>query len=466
MKFSTTDKTLYLWLTKKLYEDLKVSISKREHEGITPKLKLAPAAYLINLVVYGINTKKDKYEDNFFPICSAANKNIMNFSKYMDFLEKEGFLIKSEKNYSTATKKCKKYRLASPYHKHIVQLSKVKGDIRFVNKRLEFQQKRELVATNKTQHLTKWLRPEKFRIEYREAIDFVRNEYVHDLDKRNKRILCIESIDKGSWTFSREGKDNRLHSVLTNLPKDIRQFVKYENSPLASLDLKNSQPYILSALLTHMVTKKGTLLNNYLQEKDIVPNMFDSFDYPLFSNDLERFSSSVISGEFYEDFGHVLWEEGVLLKDCCSTFGYSLSSKNGSKMQWFKGQRNATKDIVMRILFSSMYYNAKFVNVFKETYPTVYRLMNCVKAIKEKESNFLPILLQNIEANCILDHCTSKIDKDFPDIPLFTIHDSIVTTSENLQIIEDELENYLTGYFHLPPKLSVEYWFNHLDRTA
>lgn len=40
----------------------------------------------------------------------------------------------------------------------------------------------------------------------------------------------------------------------------------------------------------------------------------------------------------------------------------------------------------------------------------------------------LPILLQHLEADCVLDYTCKKIAKKYPDMPLFTIHDSIITT--------------------------------------
>jgi hypothetical protein len=77
---------------------------------------------------------------------------------------------------------------------------------------------------------------------------------------------------------------------------------------------------------------------------------------------------------------------------------------------------------------------------------------------KPQEKNFLPVLLQNIEADCILDYSTKLISKQNPEIPLFTIHDSIVTTSDNIEIVEKQFRKYLRKYFGIIPELKREPW--------
>lgn len=83
---------------------------------------------------------------------------------------------------------------------------------------------------------------------------------------------------------------------------------------------------------------------------------------------------------------------------------------------------------------------------FREHFPEVYELFRLIKSI---ESNLLPILLQRIESYLILDVVCREIGITYPKIPLFTIHDSIISPQGNEALIEEimarEIENW-TGY--------------------
>ena len=89
-------------------------------------------------------------------------------------------------------------------------------------------------------------------------------------------------------------------------------------------------------------------------------------------------------------------------------------------------------------------------------YPSVSRIIEAIKSSSEK--NYLSRLLQRIEADCVLDFCTRKIAKHHPETPLLTIHDSIVSTCENIYDLEGEFEDNLKQYFGLTPNLKVEHW--------
>lgn len=112
--------------------------------------------------------------------------------------------------------------------------------------------------------------------------------------------------------------------------------------------------------------------------------------------------------------------------------------------------RAKVKKEVLRIFFSDpnvhslLFY--KPAQTFKELFPTVYELF---KLIQQSGKNYLPIILQRIESYLMLDVVCKSISKLHPEIPLFTIHDNIITTKGNEDIVEDillkEIENWL-GY--------------------
>lgn len=466
MRYIKDNKTINVWLPNKLFTELKCKIEERNKIVVSPKLQLAQASYLLNLVIYLPIKYKDKYEDEWIPICSQAHKNFKHFSKYINFLVENGLLIKNEKNYSTVTKECKKFALPFKYRNQLISHTVVKGHAKFIEARKEIGVERMRKADENTSHLTKWLKPEYFEFNYEEAKEYVNSKYGKEqLAKHNSRILILDIIQKQDWGYSREGKDNRLHSVITSLPKDLRPFLSFKGNSLISLDINNSQPFVFCAMLNTLNTKphlfyeggRERMIDRILATTNM-PNMFDLNDQVPFNKGLQRFVDEVVSGMFYEKYGGVLYQEDILLVNNSGRYFFMeyQSKKNSLICRKYNTLREAAKHITMKTLFCSKLYKQAIITVFKKYYPEVYKVMQAFK--RPNDRAYFPILLQNIEADCILDYCTHNIAERFPEIPLITIHDSIITTENNIEIVEREFRKHLHNYFGLMPKLQREYW--------
>ncbi|RCR67503.1 hypothetical protein [Larkinella punicea] len=66
--------------------------------------------------------------------------------------------------------------------------------------------------------------------------------------------------------------------------------------------------------------------------------------------------------------------------------------------------------------------------IFRDLFPNVMRLF---ELIKSQQHRTLALLLQNIESEIFLNRIARRIAQERPDLPIFTIHDSIVTTVGN-----------------------------------
>ena len=106
-----------------------------------------------------------------------------------------------------------------------------------------------------------------------------------------------------------------------------------------------------------------------------------------------------------------------------SQFGYQMGIKNP------KGSHSKAK--------------AVFAD-FEHLFPTEASVMNLMK--KRKYNDF-PIILQKLEAQMLLHRVAKRVYDVNPDIPLFTIHDSILTTKQHAStlkcILEDEYQKLL-----------------------
>jgi len=381
-------------------------------------------------------------------------------------------MVEHWKDYSTISNKCKRYKLGSNYGSQLIKYTVISDNSAFIKKRNSFKIDRMMVANKKCNHLTKWLNPELLTIDSDKAINYIRKEYVGkgNIHRKNKRIFSIKSIENKYWTYSREGLDDRLHTVLTSLPKDLRQYVKYNGESLISLDIKNSQPFILASILNQLINPNINKINGYIEGKDNNKYSFimcDLFRNTLIKSELELFINQVLDGTFYESYGDILYNEAIISEDinnkCYLTNIIKIPNKP-LRIKKFDNRREAAKHVIMQTLFSSEKYHANIITVFEKHYKEVYRVTQFIK--KDKEKNFFPILLQNTEANSILDYCTKIISNKYPDMPLFTIHDSIITTSICPVNLEEEFTKLLCFYFGICPKLGTEHWVGDLSRAS
>ena len=100
-------------------------------------------------------------------------------------------------------------------------------------------------------------------------------------------------------------------------------------------------------------------------------------------------------------------------------------------------------------------FESQSTELFRTLFSTIFDLFSRIKA---REHNTLAILLQNIESQAILHLICARIAKEKPTLPIFTIHDSIVTTAGNEQIVHDIMRQELKDITGLVPTLKIEHW--------
>jgi hypothetical protein len=133
--------------------------------------------------------------------------------------------------------------------------------------------------------------------------------------------------------------------------------------------------------------------------------------------------------------------------------------------------RNSTKTLMFYMLFSSNQgqHDNPTINQMKqcfeyELYPQVAELFRIIKRRhrgidQPKQHNRLSVLLQAIESHIILHRCCRRIwEEANHQVPIFTIHDSIVTTSECEEYVREVMMQEITACIGVPPTLDPEVW--------
>lgn len=275
-----------------------------------------------------------------------------------------------------------------------------------------------------------------------------RNDYCRKYPRTQNRAILqnIMSIQINDYKAKIDTSVHRQHSVLTNMQKDYRNFITYNGQELASIDISNSQPYLMCLLFNPEFWKENSTINININNlpsniKAIInPSlliMIGNYVNGLDEEKLATYKEKASSGLMYE-----------YIRDRANEhFGTSLV-------------RDDIKTMLFMVFFSKNGYlnqkGAELKRLFKELFPEIYELIVLIKS--ENHAAFA-ILLQKIESEIILHRCCKRIwEEGNQQIPIFTIHDSIVTTKENVKFVKKIMQEELTQCIGIPPTFSAEEW--------
>ncbi|HIP33909.1 MAG TPA: hypothetical protein EYG89_04135 [Bacteroidia bacterium] len=95
--------------------------------------------------------------------------------------------------------------------------------------------------------------------------------------------------------------------------------------------------------------------------------------------------------------------------------------------------------------------------IFRNTYPSIHKIIKCLYDNGVKFSE----LLTFIEAYILLDVVAKEISIKHPNMPLGSIHDSLVTTFEYEDLLKEEMINLIEEATTLKVKVDFEHWGQH-----
>ncbi|MFT5250670.1 MAG: hypothetical protein ACI93P_002412 [bacterium] len=415
----------------------------------------------ITYLITDIPTRNKDKDYIFVPLYSSLLKTkVHNYNKYLDYLVVNGVLVKDGQY--IVGKKSKAFAFTQTYKTKVKEVvitypTLIKSISCFKN--IKTSRKTNFICQDISElnYLTKWYNP-KFTIDLDSAVNWIENQLEIDLanptvhnsiQKFNYRFIPISKIDRREFNIVIDKTAGRLHSPLTQIKGELRQFLKYNGEELYSIDIVNSQPYLITALLNeekfiknkifktiqnyNPKTRKGTILNTE------IPYYVSKIGNPKYRpENVNQFIKSVSSGKFYEEFGILLKSEGLL---------------SGSGKELRKNAKIAT----FSSIFSpnnSISYNESLQS-FKKVFPDVYNLLSLIKFGKGNHRT-LSCTLQNFEANLILHRACKIISRINSNIPIFTLHDSIITTKEHIMLVKKVMKHVLTKAIGLPPVLKIE----------
>ena len=377
-----------------------------------------------------------------------------NYREYADYLVDRG-IITIDESY-VAGEYCMNYSISPSYITKPDWYTVTQYPIKKAIRRNEMRRK----SKKSYPHLEKWF--DGLRMDTENAEKFI--ELYYSVKKEHPELRDYNAIEEayknpdcqeihavnnvanykmGNYLFKVDKSGRRMHTQLTATNKLLRNFLTYNDQPLVSIDLKNSQPFLLMAVLDkdRWVKKSKKYFSFYINNNKITNNilitMWTKYDETQYSKEFTAYKNLAASGDLYEFFMRRIH----LTEDIKNTLSL----------------RDYVKTKIMHSFFSPNRTNCGEVKrILGSEFPFVTKLM---VDIKRRDYVQFSLLLQRIESYLILDIICKRISKERPDLPIFTIHDSIVTTDGNQDyissIIKDEMMMHIGG----EPKLSIE----HLD---
>ncbi len=120
------------------------------------------------------------------------------------------------------------------------------------------------------------------------------------------------------------------------------------------------------------------------------------------------------------------------------------------------------KKLTLQILYTPLKRPNAEYKIFRYNFPKLTEVLELLKSLKEGDDNsykVFPKILQHLEADCLIDYVSYNLSKKYPEMPLWTIHDSICTTEDWFDCMEEEIyllfEEYTGGMI---PQLMPECW--------
>jgi gas vesicle protein len=291
-----------------------------------------------------------------------------------------------------------------------------------------------------------------------------------DKDEMTKRVndnikemeSKISAIQKKKFRPSVSKSNHRLNSVITNLNRELRYYLKINGNRLVEVDLKSSQPYVLGSILTDRFFSGDTIIDYSLIK--IYPQLYKQLNYIVSKSSTDI--TSLIGNSIYNN------KEGLPkyfmsgdLDNCPEIQSYrNLPFKEGFyshlNMTFFNGDfgTQKVKEDIMLVLNLKELEKRKHIELiqqFKIHFPNINSFIESVNNLNVFKSA-VAILLQRSESYLFLLVGCKAVNEQLPNVPFLTIHDSILIEEQYSELVTPILKDRLNSFTRIEPGVSVK----------
>jgi hypothetical protein len=293
-------------------------------------------------------------------------------------------------------------------------------------------------------------------------------------DKHRRRSAAILRINTGDHRMIVDNRSGRIYSAFTSLPKVIRPYLTCGGQPLVEIDVLNSQALILGVLAALCWNRRlhvneviaagregdppteGELresgfaydgedredpLSPYVgANPTVVRGIHGSFTNQPgpFTRHIPRWSPVPIQrGRLPEDLLEFikLCEDGKVLYELAHIWGMPFSSP-----ERYLKYRRKVKKLQFRLYYGPKPLTRGRSEVFAERFPTIARFL---ARLKTSDHRVVSRVLTRLESELIVDSVCGCL---VPDVPLITIHDSLITVPEHEPTVRQSIYDAYARY--------------------
>jgi len=248
---------------------------------------------------------------------------------------------------------------------------------------------------------------------------------VFNEDSYNHYLNALLNVENGDIGFAVCKVTNRIYSHVTNLPSFLRPFIMFQEYNLVYLDISSSQPFFLYKLLNDYLKNVKSLEAGREREKE--GKEYNEFTF--LKEELKIYGEKLQEGKLYSFLESEIKKKGI---------EYTGELK---------------KELFRNWLYCKPTTNSKTKEVIKEIFPYI---TNVIDHLKKDNYKDLPINLTKMESRAVINHICKRICQEVHDPFVITIHDGIITTSEQVDEIYNIMLEELTAFVGIKPHIKVE----------
>ncbi|MBF9239523.1 hypothetical protein I2I05_19170 [Hymenobacter sp. BT683] len=437
------------------------------------------AYYILNALVryrYDGRALRELEKTGYLPLNADLLKaNCDNrYKRVLEVLCREGVVEAESQTYGPG--RSRRYRLSPAMDRSAPEFKELDGTIqrRYLKHQVAGANKAE-IGENSLKHLTVWLKGTRLTARVEDLHYFIEAAFprVQALVARsgyppedqaellgravlrvNHQLDSIRRLVAGEFRPSNTGRDERLHSLLVRMKRELRSFLLYDGQPLVSLDVRSSQPYLLLVLLSKEFYKRAEA--NSLSWASVVSGrnfsnhhilITPDANHPSYYSKIPLVLSELSDTQFAKKqvFPKIAWSEGFYKDFARKVTGGEPTPPQVEKMKeegiWMFFEPKAKK------------FNSRIFAQFQHHYPVEAA---AIRAVHKLAPKLLPLLLQRLEARILLHGVAKDIAGRLPKAPLLTVHDSILTTPAYATHVKKLMAAGLKKYVGVTPGIKEE----------
>lgn len=268
---------------------------------------------------------------------------------------------------------------------------------------------------------------------------FMNGEYIF-----SRGTTSLTNKKTGRKDYKTKG---RLYTSFSFLNKEIRQNLIYKGGKLIEIDLKNCVPYLLSNLFSvtniRMTSKRINRLQSslsiYMCSEDLKTCM---------DREVADFKNLCIEGTVYDMFIEPL--KGKYAEKWSEMFMRYFDKRY---VKCYEHDRTLSKQLFIMMLFGRISQFTEVQQVFAERFPILWDILTTNKRQSYKA---VAKSLFDLEGSLMIDQVAKPLIKNHKRrVPVFSVHDCIATTEENIPIVTEQIESVFYNNFGNMPRISI-----------